>query len=69
MEAITELLEKYPNGIAEKYAKRLRQEVDRSYAKFAKARARLHRAALAAKAYRRRICLHYRGAGEQHRSG
>ena len=36
MEAITELLEKYPKGIAEKYAKRLRKEVDRSYAKFAK---------------------------------
>ena len=36
MEAITELLEKYPKGIAEKYAKRLRKEVERSYAKFAK---------------------------------
>ena len=36
VEAITELLEKYPKGIAEKYAKRLRKEVERSYAKFAK---------------------------------
>src|SRR5262249_18336006 len=36
VEAITELLEKYPKGIAEKYAKRLRKEVERSYATFAK---------------------------------
>src|SRR5262245_22114825 len=36
VEAITELLEKHPKGIAEKYAKRLRREVERSYAKFAK---------------------------------
>jgi hypothetical protein len=36
IEAITELLEKYPKGIAEKYAKRLRKEVERSYSKFAK---------------------------------
>jgi hypothetical protein len=34
VEAIIELFEKYPNGIAEKYApKRLRKEVERSYAK------------------------------------
>src|SRR5262249_26116441 len=36
IETITELLEKYPKGIAEKYGKRLRKEVERSYAKFAK---------------------------------
>src|SRR5262249_26083860 len=33
IEAITRLLEKYPNGIAAKYAGRLAQEVERSYEK------------------------------------
>jgi hypothetical protein len=33
VEAIIELLEKYPNGIAAKYKKRLRKEVERSYGK------------------------------------
>jgi hypothetical protein len=33
VEAILELLEKYPNGIASKYQKRLRKEVGRSYGK------------------------------------
>lgn len=33
VDAIVALLEKHPNGIAEKYAKRLRKEVERSYAK------------------------------------
>jgi RepB DNA-primase from phage plasmid len=36
IETITELLDKYPQGIAEKYGKRLRKEVERSYAKFTK---------------------------------
>jgi putative DNA primase/helicase len=34
-EAIAALLEKYPNGIAKKYLKRLRKEVERSYNKIA----------------------------------
>jgi hypothetical protein len=33
VEAIIELLEKYPNGVAAKYQKRLRKEVERSYGK------------------------------------
>src|SRR5262249_30276734 len=33
VEAIIELLEKYPNGIAAKYKKRLRRETERSYGK------------------------------------
>ena len=33
IEAIIELLEKYPNGVAAKYGKRLRREVARSYGK------------------------------------
>jgi RepB DNA-primase N-terminal domain len=35
IEAITELFEKYPNGIAQKYAGRVREEVERSYGKLA----------------------------------
>jgi hypothetical protein len=35
VESIVALLEKYPNGIGAKYAKRLRKEVERSYAKAA----------------------------------
>ena len=35
VDAIVELLEKYPDGIAKKYAKRLRKEVERSYGKVA----------------------------------
>jgi hypothetical protein len=35
IDAITALLEKYPDGIARKFLKRLRQEVERSYAKVA----------------------------------
>ena len=34
-DAIVELLERYPNGIAEKYQGRVRQEVERSYGKVA----------------------------------
>jgi hypothetical protein len=34
VEAIVRLLEKYPNGIAEKYLGRIREEVQRSYDKF-----------------------------------
>jgi putative DNA primase/helicase len=37
IEAIIELLERYPNGIGAKYQKRLRKEVKRSYAKVAPA--------------------------------
>jgi hypothetical protein len=37
VEAITALLDKYPNGIAKKYINRLRKEVERSYAKVANA--------------------------------
>jgi hypothetical protein len=37
IEAITALLEKYPDGIAKKYVKRLRKEVERSYGKVAAA--------------------------------
>ena len=37
IEAITALLEKYPDGIAKKYIKRLRKEVERSYGKVAAA--------------------------------
>src|SRR5262249_12866355 len=33
IEAIIELFEKYPNGVAAKYQKRLRKEVERSYSK------------------------------------
>jgi hypothetical protein len=36
-DAIVELLERYPNGIAEKYRGRVRQEVERSYGKVATA--------------------------------
>jgi RepB DNA-primase from phage plasmid len=35
VEAIATLLEKYPDGIAKKYIKRLRKEIERSYAKVA----------------------------------
>ena len=35
VDAITALLERYPNGIAKKYVKRLRKEVERSYGKVA----------------------------------
>src|SRR5260370_27327517 len=35
IEAIAALLEKYPDGIAKKYIKRVRKEVERSYAKVA----------------------------------
>jgi hypothetical protein len=35
IDAIVELLERYPNGIAEKYHGRVRQEVERSYGKIA----------------------------------
>ena len=35
VDAITALLERYPDGIAKKYAKRLRKEVERSYSKVA----------------------------------
>jgi RepB DNA-primase from phage plasmid len=35
VEAIAALLEKYPDGIAKKYIKRLRKEIERSYAKVA----------------------------------
>jgi hypothetical protein len=35
VEAIVDLLEKYPNGISAKYAGRLREEVERSYGKHA----------------------------------
>src|SRR5262249_57334566 len=33
IESIVALLEKYPNGVAKKYVKLLRKEVDRSYGK------------------------------------
>jgi hypothetical protein len=39
VDAITALLEKYPDGIAKKYAKRLRKEVERSYKKATKSAA------------------------------
>ena len=35
IDAIVALLEKYPNGIAQKYIKRLRKEIERSYGKVA----------------------------------
>ena len=35
IDAIAALLEKYPNGVAQKYIKRLRQEIERSYGKVA----------------------------------
>jgi hypothetical protein len=37
IDAIAALLEKYPNGIAQKYIKRLRKEIERSYGKVADA--------------------------------